>query len=180
VWISPFDDDHIMAGNGGTTALEIFEEVPKLDAIVVPCGGGGLAIGMGVVARQKSPRTKIIGVNTDASPGMWLSRRDRKAYLRVESKPTLAEGLEGGISEKSYELGLKYIDEVLVVREASLSGAIAEMLRRHRMAVEGSAAVAVATLTEGLLPSALKRCVVLLSGSNIDAQRLKTIVDSHF
>jgi threonine dehydratase len=179
VWISPFDDDHIIAGNGGTTALEILDDVPKLDALVVPCGGGGLAIGAGVVAREHSPRTRIIGVNTDASPGMWLSRRDKKPYLRVASKATIAEGLEGGVSEKSYHLGLKFIDDVVVVKESGLKKAIAETLRRHRMALEGSAAAAVAAVLEGALPKGLDRVCLVLTGSNIDASRLKTIVQDH-
>ena len=179
VWVFPFDDEHIMAGNGGTTALEVFEEIPKLDAIVVPCGGGGIAIGMGVVARAKSPSTKIFGINTDASPGMWLSRRDQKAHLRVDSKPTIAEGLEGGVSENTYGLGLQYIDDILVVKEKTLPVAIAELLKRHRMAVEGSAAAALAALMEDRLPKGLKRICVVLTGSNIDSSRLKEIVATH-
>ena len=95
-----------MAGNGGTTALEIFEDLPKLDALVVPVGGGGLANGVGVVARAKAPGVKVIGVNTDASPGMWLSRRDGKAHLRMDPKPTIAEGLEGGVSCLGQTAGL--------------------------------------------------------------------------
>jgi threonine dehydratase len=175
VWISPFDDDHIMAGNGGTTALEILEDVPKADAIVVPCGGGGLAIGAGTVVREASPKTKIIGVNTDASPGMWLSRRDQRAHLRVDSKPTIAEGLEGGVTEKSYELGLKFIDDVVVVKEERLRKAAGELLRRHRMVVEGSAAVVIAALLDGVLPKGLRRAVFVLSGSNIDGSRIREI-----
>jgi threonine dehydratase len=180
VWVSPYDDPHIMAGNGGTTGLEIFEDLPKADAVVVPVGGGGMAIGLGVVAREAAPRAKILGVNTDASPGMWLSRKDKKAHLRVDSKPTIAEGLEGGVSENTYQLGLKYIDDLLVVKEETLKKAIAELLRRHRMAVEGSAAASVAAVMEGLVPKSFRRVVVVLTGSNIDPARLKSIVNSHF
>jgi threonine dehydratase len=179
VWISPFDDDHIMAGNGGTTALEVFEDLPRLDAIVVPCGGGGIASGMGAVAREKSPRTRILGVNTDASPAMWLSRRDRKPYLRVDSRPTIAEGLEGGVTARSYEIGLRLIDDLLLVQEATLPRAIAELLKRHRMAVEGSSAAGIAALMEGKLPRDAKRVCVVLTGSNIDASRLKEIANAH-
>lgn len=179
VWVSPFDDDHIMAGNGGTTALEILEDAPGLDAIVVPCGGGGLAIGAGVVARAKAPGLRILGVNSDASPGMWLSRRDGRPHLRVESRPTIAEGIEGGVTERSYSLGLGFIDDVLVVPEASLGPAVAELLRCHRMAVEGSAAAVVAAALEGVLPKDLRRVCLVLTGSNIDASRLKEIVNAH-
>ncbi len=180
VWISPFDDPHIMAGNGGTTAREIFDDLPKLDAVVVPCGGGGIAIGMGVVAQEKSPKTRIIGVNTDASPGMWLSRRDKRAYLRVDSKPTIAEGLEGGVTQNSYDLGLRYIDDVVAAKEENLGKAVAGLLRWHRMAVEGSAAAGVAAAMEGVLPKGLRKVCIVLTGSNIDPKRIKEIVLEHF
>jgi len=180
VWVSPFDDDHIMAGNGGTTAMEIFEDLPSLDAIVAPCGGGGLAVGLGVVARAKSPGTRIIGVNAEASPAMWMSRRDGRPCLRVDWKPTIAEGLEGGVSENSYKLGLEYIHEVVVAKEESIRKAVAGLLRHHRMAVEGSGAAPVAAFLDGLLPGGLKRVCVVLSGSNIDASRLKEIVAAEF
>lgn len=180
VWISPFDDPHIQAGNGGTTMLEILEDIPKCDALVVPVGGGGLAVGAGVVAKAKSARTKIFGVNTDASPGMWLSRKENRAITKVHSKPTIAEGIEGGVSESTFTLGKELIHEMLLVKESHLKKAVAEMLRRHRMAVEGSAAVALAAMMDGLLPKGFKRVVVLLSGANIDASRIKDIVDAHF
>lgn len=178
VWISPYDDDHIQAGNGGTTALEIFEDMQKKpDAIIVPVGGGGMAIGMGVVAREISPRTKIIGVNTDASPGMWLSRQEKKAQTTIASKPTIAEGLEGGVSERAYERGLKYIDDMVVVKESHLKKTVGEMLRRHRVAIEGSAAVGPAAILEKLIPQGFKRICVVITGSNIDTQRLKDIIN---
>jgi threonine dehydratase len=180
VWVSPHDDDHIQAGNGGTTALEIFEDMTKKpDAIVVPVGGGGMAIGMGVVAREVSPKTKIIGVNTDASPGMALSRKEQKAQTSIPSKPTIAEGLECGVSQRAYERSLKFIDDVVVVKEAHLKKTVAEMLRRHRVAIEGSAAVGPAAILEGLLPKGFKRVCVVITGSNIETQRLKEIVNSY-
>jgi len=180
VWVSPYDDDHVQAGNGGTTALEIFEDMTKKpDAIVVPVGGGGLAIGMGVVARELSPKTKIIGVNTDASPGMWLSRKEKKAQTTMNSKPTIAEGLEGGVSERAYEMALKYVDDVVVIKESHLKKTVAEMLRRHRVAIEGSAAVGPQAILEGLIPKGLRRICVVITGSNIDTKRLKEVVNDY-
>jgi threonine dehydratase len=179
VWVSPYDDDHIQAGNGGTLAMEIFEDLRKKpDAIIVPVGGGGLAIGIGVVAREISPRTKIIGVNTDACPAMLLSRRDKKAHTEASTKPTIAEGLEGGVSERAYERGLKYIDDVVAVKESHLQKTVWEMLRRHRVAIEGSAAVGPAAILEGLIPKGLKRICVVITGSNIETQRLKEIINT--
>jgi threonine dehydratase len=175
LWVSPFDDPHIMAGNGGTTALEILEELESVDAVVVPCGGGGLAIGMGVVLRRLVPDAALIGVNSEASPGMWLSRRDRRGHLRVEPKPTIAEGIEGGVSENTYRLGLKYIDDVVLASEPEIGRAVVEILRRERQTIEGSAGAAVAALVAGRVPRARKRVVVVLTGSNIDEARLRSL-----
>src|SRR5262245_11957296 len=172
-WVSAYDDPDVIAGNGGTTALEIFEEA-RVDAVVVPCGGGGLAIGAGIVAHRHG--AKLIGVNSEASPGMWLSRRDGRAHLTLDSKPTIAEGIEGGVAESTYRLGLEHIDDVVTVPEESIRRAVAETKRREGMAIEGSAAAAVAAIVEGRVPRNFRRIVVVLTGGNIDPARLETLL----
>ena len=171
-FLSPFDDPLVIAGNGGTTGLEIFEDAPDLDAVVVPCGGGGCAIGIGVVARARHPSPRIVAVNTDASPGMWLSRRDGRPHLRVEGSETICEGLEGGVSERTYRLGLDTIDEVVLAREESIRRAVADVARREHLVVEGSAAAGVAALLDGAVDAAGRRVCVVLTGANIDGERL--------
>jgi len=174
-WISPYDDPWIMAG-GGTVACEIFEEIEDVEALLIPAGGGGLAVGMGVVARSVSPRTRVIGVNTSASPGLFLSRRDGRAYLTLDSEPTIAEGLEGGLSARAFELTNRYLDDVVVAKEERLGNAIAHTLAHHHFAIEGSAAVSVAALLDGQIAGHGRRVVVVLSGGNIDYARLKKLV----
>lgn len=176
LWVSAYDDPDVIAGNGGTTALEIFEESTP-DALVVPCGGGGLAIGAGIVAHRHG--TKVIGVNSEASPGMWMSRRDGKAHLSVDSKPTIAEGIEGGVAESTYRLGLEFIDDVVCVSEGAIGRAVAETRRREGMAIEGSAAAAVAAVLENRIPRNFGRIVVVLTGGNIDASRLERLLAEH-
>lgn len=173
-WVSPFDDPYVVAGNGGTTALEIFEDLGDLDALVVPCGGGGCAIGCGIAARG---RARVVGVNTDASPGMALSRRDGRARLRVESAPTIAEGIEGGVSERSFALASRFVDDVVVVREATIRRAVAETLRHERMLVEGAGAAGVAAILEGLKG---RRICVILTGSNLDRERVVELLGSPY
>jgi threonine dehydratase len=88
----------------------------------------------------------------------------------------LAEGLEGGISQRAFELADKYVDDVLVAEESSLAHAIAEVLRTHHFAIEGSAAVVVAALLDGLVDPGLRRVGLLLTGGNIDYVRLRKII----
>jgi threonine dehydratase len=179
LWMPPFEDTYAMAGNGGTTAMEIFEDQPKVDALVVPCGGGGMVVGMGVVARKLNPKAKVIAVNVDASPAMALSWKEGGPVEHPERKSSWAEALQGGITQRTYDLARKVVDEVVVVQESTLKGTIAELLRRHRMVVEGSAAVGLAAVTQGLLPKGLKRVCVVLTGANIDAARVKDVVNHH-
>lgn len=137
-----------------------------------------MAVGLGVVARHVSPKTKIIAVNVDSSPSMALSRMEGRV-VQPEAKPTMADSVAGTVSEDTLRLGKKFIDEVVLVKEASLKSSIAELLRRHRMVVEGSAALGLAAITEGLLPKGLKRVCVVLTGANIDVVRMKDIVNHH-
>jgi threonine dehydratase len=167
IFISPFEHPAVIAGNGGTTMLEIVEDAPPFDAAVIPCGGGGCAIGAGIVAEARSPATRIIGVNTDASPGLWLSRRDGRPHLTVDSEPTIAEGLEGGVSELTFELSKRYIDDVVMAREETIRCAVLEVGRREHMIVEGSGAAAVAALLDHRLPTTGRSCL-FLTGANID------------
>lgn len=170
-FVSPFEDTGVMAGNGGTTYLEIAEQASGLDTLVVPCGGGGLANGLGMMAEAAGAGApKVFGINTEASPGMWLSRRDGRAHPAVESAPTIAEGIEGGVSELTYRLGLRWIDEVLAVPETAIRRAVVDVLCRERLVIEGAAAAGVAAVLAGRVPG--ERIGVILTGSNIDPDRL--------
>lgn len=174
-FVSPFEDPAVMAGNGGTLFTEIQEDAPELDVLVVPCGGGGLANGLGMMAMEAGgDGPRIVGVNTDASPGMWLSRRDGRAHLAVRSEPTIAEGIEGGVGETTYRLGLRWIEDVLVVPEAAVRDAVVDVLCRDHLVLEGAAAAAVAAVAGGQVHG--ERIGVVLTGSNIDAGRLAALL----
>jgi threonine dehydratase len=175
-FVSPYDDPAVVAGNGGTTGLEILEDAPPLDAIVVPCGGGGCAAGIGLVTRETSPGTRIVAVNTDASPGMWLSRRDGRAHLHVEGTATICEGLEGGVSESAFHRAEDYVHDVVLAREATIRRAVAELLWHEHMVVEGSGAAGVAALLDAAVEAGGRRVCVVLTGSNIDPDRLRELL----
>lgn len=171
-FISPFDDPWIVAGNGGTVGQEIVEQLPGCSAIVAPVGGGGLAAGLAVGADG----VPVVGINTAASPAMFRSLTEGRVLHSYDAEPTLCDGLEGGVSDNSVGLCGRLLHGVEVVEERAIAEAIRLLARGHGMVVEGSAAVGVAALLERkALPGDGPICVVL-SGRNIDHQRLQTIL----
>ena len=171
-FVSPFDDPWVMAGNGGTLGLEIVEQSPDCDVVIAPVGGGGLAVGLAVAVAP----TPVVGVNTAASPAMARSLAEDRVHSRYPSAPTLAEGLEGGVSDNSVALCQRHVHSVRVVPESSIAEAIRFVAKEHSLIVEGSAAVGVAAILEGEpLPGRGPVCVVL-SGGNIDRARLKSLL----
>lgn len=174
-FVSPFDDPAVMAGNGGTVLREILDREPDVDTVVAPCGGGGLTGGMGWAAKQLGQGVMIVGVNTDASPGMWLSRRDGRAHESIESAPTICEGIEGGVSEASYRLGLDLVHDVVAVPERTIRRAAGLLAARDHQMVEGSGAAGAAALLDGLVTG--NKVAVVLTGSNIDPDLLARLVE---
>ena len=175
IFTSPVEDPAVIAGNGGTTMLEVLEDAPPLDAVVVPCGGGGCVIGAGLVARAKSPATRVIAVNTDASPGMWLSRRDGRPHVVVDGRPTIADGIEGGVSEVTLRLGERFIDDVVLAQETTIRRTVPQIARHEHMMVEGSGAAGVAALLDGRIDTG--RICIVLSGGNIDLKLFASLAE---
>ncbi len=174
-YVSAFEDPAIIAGNGGTTALEIFEDLPAADTVVVPAGGGGLICGVGLVARDFAPTARVIGVNPKRSPALWMSRRDGRAFTTLEPAQTLADGVEGGVGAENFELAKTLVDDVVCVSEVSIESAMREILLREKLLIEGAAALGVAALLEHDLPG---DCVVIiLSGGNLDPAVLRRIFE---
>jgi threonine dehydratase len=175
VFIRSFDDVMIMAGHG-TLGLEMLEEISGLDAVVVPVGGGGLIAGVATAAKTINPAIRIIGCQSTASCAMARSLEQNIPYLTFPSKETIAEGLEGGISEITFELGRRLIDRMVLVEEDEIRSAIRFLLAHHRLVVEGSGAVGVAALLHNRWSDPGRKVGVVLSGGNLDYQLLRQIV----
>jgi len=169
-FVSAFDDPAVILGNGATTMLEVLEELPAPSWVLFPCGGGGLSGGAGWVLKDRSPATRAVGINTEASPGMWLSWKDGRAHERLPAASTIAEGLEGGVSERTYRLSRSVLQDLWVVREAALRQAVLDVARFEHMIIEGSAAAGVPALLEQRPVEG--EVVVVLTGSNIDPVHL--------
>lgn len=177
-FLSAFDDDRIMAGNGGTVALEILEQVPDVRHVVVPVGGGGLSAGLAWVLKSRWPEARLTAVQTAASPALKLSLERGRAVTELEGPVTLASGLEGGIGVQTFAVLAPRVDHVAVVEEDALKAAFRWMLAEHQMVIEGSAAVAVAACLAGdVAPDPTDApMVVVITGRNISQEKIRGVL----
>ena len=166
VFVSAFDDDHVIAGNGGLLAREILAQLPDVQAIVMPVGGGGLAGGVGV---EVVPRgIKILGASPESNCAMRRSLDEGRAFTTYDGGPTLAEGLEGAVSERTFAMARDYFPDIALVSELQIREAIVYAYRTLGIICEASAAPALAALLDDASKIRGRRTVVLISGGNIE------------
>jgi threonine dehydratase len=175
-YVSAYDDLDVIAGQG-TVGLEIMQDAPDADTIVVPVGGGGLIAGLATVAKSLDPTLRVIGVNPAASPSAYLSRRDGYPYETYENEPTLAHGLAGGFGRVPFMVGMMLIDEIVLVSEAEMMRGIAAVIDSDQLLIEASGIAGLAALLAGKIADA-RKCVCVLTGGNIDTATLKTVLNS--
>lgn len=174
VFVSAFDDDHVIAGNGGLLAREILAQLPDVQAIVVPVGGGGLAGGIGV---EVVPRgIKVFGASPETNCAMRRSLDEGRAYTTYQGGPTLAEGLEGAVSERTFAMARDYFPEIALCSELAIRQAIVYAYRTLGILCEASAAPALAALLEDASPVRGRRTVVVVSGGNIEPDLLDELL----
>jgi threonine dehydratase len=178
IFVSPFDDPAIQAGGGGTIALEILEKLPAVERIVIPVGGGGLAAGLAAVIHGENALVDIVGVQSSASPAMSRSIQDGVAHLTWPAAETLAEGLEGGVAQSTFEACRMHLSRVIEVSEDAIADAITRASRELGITLEGSAATCLAAIDGGAV-DVDERTVVVFTGSNIDHERIDALVLRH-
>ena len=176
-FIHPFDNDDVIAGQG-TMGLEILEQTPAVEAIVVPVGGAGLISGIGTVIKARAPKVQIIGVEPE-SAACLAAALERHAPTLVKLAPTLADGLAvASVGEKSLAVARKVVDRVVTVDEASIALAILRLVELEKSVVEGAGAAPLAAFIAGKLDDLKGRNVVLtLCGGNIDTSMLGRVLD---
>ncbi|MBQ8648704.1 MAG: threonine ammonia-lyase [Clostridia bacterium] len=174
-FIHPFNDPDVIAGQG-TIALELSEQLPDLDSVIVPIGGGGLISGIAYTLKTLNPNVKVYGVQASGAPSMLNSIHD--AHIeRLDSVLTIADGI--AVKEPgslTYELCSKYVDEIVTVTDDEISAAILALMEQHKLVTEGAGAVAVAAAMFGKLDLKGKKTVCLLSGGNIDVTILSRVI----
>jgi threonine dehydratase len=174
--IHPFDDEQVIAGQG-TIGLEILEEVPGVEAVVVPTGGGGLISGIATIVRKRRPEVKVIGVQSVHAPSAFYSFK-RKKIVEVKVKPTLADGIAiQRVGEITFPMIEKGVDEIVTVEEDEIASAILLLMERKRIVAEGAGAAPLAALLSKRLKTRSKKIVLVISGGNIDFHLLDRIIE---
>ncbi len=177
VFVHPFDDDAVIAGQG-TVGLEILEQVPDVEVVVVPIGGGGLISGIAIAMKALRPEIQIIGVQAAAVPSMRESVRSG-CRETVENRDTIADGIAvKRPGERTLRYVERYVDDIVCVSENEIANAILLLLEREKTVVEGAGAVGLAAVANGHIPAVIgKRTVMVLSGGNIDVNLLSRIIE---
>ena len=176
-YVHGFNDAAIIAG-AGTVGLEVLEEVPDLDAVVVPVGGGGLIAGVGIAVKAKRPEVEVIGVEPKRAASFLRALADGTPH-RIAMEPTLADGLAvPEVGKRAFELARSRVDRMVAVDEEAISLAILRLVEMQHGVVEGAGASALAALfTDELKDLAGKRVVLLLCGGNIDPLVLARVIE---
>ena len=175
-FIHPFDDAEIINGQG-TIGLELLEQVPDLEAVVVPIGGGGLISGVACALKETNPRIRVIGVEPEKLPSM-LRAREAGAPVTLNAEATVADGIAvRRAGDLTLPLVSRYVDEIVTVDDEEIASAILMLLEHEKTLAEGAGAAALAALLQSKTNLRQRRTVVLVSGGNIDVTLLAKIIE---
>jgi len=175
-FIHPFDDPMVIAGQG-TIALEILEDLPDVEVIVVPIGGGGLISGIAIAIKNLKPNVKVIGVQTKNMPSM-LEAIAQKKIVTCNGCPTIADGIAVKTpGEITFELVQRYVDDIVTVDEEEIASAILLLMERVKTISEGSGAVAAAAVLNRLQEYKNRKIAAIISGGNIDVNMMSRIIN---
>jgi threonine dehydratase len=176
-FVSAFEDEGVMAGNGGSLALEILADVPDVANVLLPVGGGGMGAGMSVAFETLKPDVRLVACQHRDSAAFALSLERGVAVTHLPGVETLAGGLEGGMGAANFELMRHRVREAVLCSEDEILRAVVWVLREHHLLVEPSAAVTVAACLSDRRPFLEGRTVVVLSGRNLGVANLRRILD---
>ena len=173
-FVSPYNDREVIAGQG-TIGLEIIEDAPDLDAIIVPVGGGGLLAGVAIAVKAINPRIKVYGAEPLASPTMSAALKAGR-IIEIEEQATIADGCAGNIEPGSMTVPIiqRLVDGIILVSEAEIRTAITRIAREDHLIIEGSAAVSVAAINDPRLEG--RRTAAVVTGRNISLDLLAEVI----
>lgn len=175
-FVHPFDDENVIAGQG-TIGLEILDQLPEVEAVVVPVGGGGLISGVAFAIKSLNPNVKIYGVQAEGAASMVQSLHDHKQE-KLPSVATVADGIAVKEPGKlTFETCSKYVDEIVTVSEDEICAAILHLLEAEKMVAEGAGAASVAAVMFNKVPVKGKKTACIVSGGNIDVTILNRVIN---
>ncbi len=175
-FIHPFDDIDVITGQG-TIALEVFEQLNEIDAIIVPIGGGGLISGIAATVKQLKPSCKVYGVQAQNAGSMFESIKQNKR-VELSSVTTFADGTAVKLpGELTFDFCKKYVDEIFTVSEDEIASAILTLLEKEKIVAEGAGALSVAAVMFDKIPLKNKNIVCVISGGNIDVNILSRVIN---
>ena len=175
-FLHAFNDPAIIAGQG-TIGLELYEQNPELDAVIVPVGGGGLIAGIALVLKVLNPRVRIIGVQAEAIPSMKAAL-EKGAPLTLAPATTIADGIAvRRVGAMALELVKQYVDEIVTVSEGEIANAVLLFLEIEKTVAEGAAAASLAALINKKVDLSDKNIALIVSGGNIDVNLISRIIE---
>ena len=175
-FIHPFDDPEVISGQG-TIGLELLEQVPDIEAVVVPIGGGGLIGGIACALKETNPKIRVVGVEPENLPSM-LRAREAGAPVTISAQATIADGIAvRRAGDLTLPLVSRYVDEIVTVDDEEIASAILLLLEQEKTLAEGAGAAALAAVVQAKSNLRHRRTVVLVSGGNIDVTLLSKIIE---
>lgn len=177
-FVSAYSHRDIIAG-AGTVALEMFEDVPELDTIIAPIGGGGLVSGIAIVARSLDRQTVVVGAEAEASP-VFTAALAAGRITTVDVRDSLADGLTGNMESESqtFDIVRRLVDRIVLVDEPSFARAMRELIQREQLVAEAAGAAGVAAILQGAVDVRGRRVGVVLSGRNVDADVIARVLSA--
>ena len=174
-FIHPFNDELVIAGQG-TIGLEILDQLPEVDAVIVPVGGGGLISGVAFAIKSLNPNVKVYGVQAANAPSMAKSQQDGH-IVTLDTVSTFADGIAVKTpGDLTFEMTRKYVDDIVTVSEDETAAAILALIEQQKLIAEGAGAVSVAAALFHKLPIEGKKVVCIVSGGNIDVNILSRVI----
>jgi threonine dehydratase len=175
-FIPPFDDPAVISGQG-TIGMEMLQQQPEIDAVVVPVGGGGLIAGVACAIKETNPKIRVIGAQTSRLPSMKAAI-EHKEPVTLPAQKTIAEGIAvRRAGDQTFPLVQKYVDDIVTVDEEDIANAILLMLEKEKTLTEGAGAIGTAAIVKRKIPLTGKNIGVLISGGNIDVSLLSRIIE---
>lgn len=175
-FIHPFDDEYVIAGQG-TIGLELIDQLPDMDAVVVPIGGGGLISGVAYAIKNLNPNVKVYGVQAAGAPSMFNAVKHGHMEA-LKNVSTIADGIAvKKPGDLTYEICSQYVDDIVTVTDDEISAAILALMEKQKLVTEGAGASAVAAAMFNKIPVQGKKTVCLLSGGNIDVTILSRVIE---